>query len=171
LATLEIYYQNNPFLGMCQVKFCLNTLESCTLLYVCVLQCSILAIILFEYLSLDPSAKKNPKLYRRIKFEGCTSALFLTSRAYWPPSGSGVARGGTRPGAHQHTFCSNLKTRIKQKFRSCKVCLKMRSFWKKNYKNRLSVGGSASEPPFASGDWRLRPQTPAVMFPSTIMAC
>jgi len=35
----------------------------------------------------------------------------------------GGASGGTRPGAqalgaHQHAFCSHLKTRFKQKFRS-----------------------------------------------------
>jgi len=34
-------------------------------------------------------------------------------------STSGVARGasgGTRPGAHQHSFCNHLKTHFKQKF-------------------------------------------------------
>jgi len=30
---------------------------------------------------------------------------------------SGVASGGTRPGARQHTFCCHLKTCFKQKFR------------------------------------------------------
>jgi len=40
-----IYYKNNPFLGMFQLKFCLKTFETCSLLYVSVLKCSILAII------------------------------------------------------------------------------------------------------------------------------
>jgi len=30
-------------------------------------------------------------------------------------------------------------------------------------KKYLSVGGSASEPPFASGGWELRPQTPTLL--------
>jgi len=49
LAFLGIYYQNNPFLGKFQLKFCLKTFETCSLLYVSVLKCSILAIILFKY--------------------------------------------------------------------------------------------------------------------------
>jgi len=44
----------------------------------------------------------------------------------------------------------------------------MRIFWKKNCKNRLSVGGSALEPPFASGGWGLSPHTAALLFPPTI---
>jgi len=47
--------QNNPFLIMFQLKFCLKN-ETFLLLYISVLNCSILAIILFEYLLLDPSA-------------------------------------------------------------------------------------------------------------------
>jgi len=59
-------------------------------------------------------------------------------------------------GAQQHTFCSyvffnrNLDQRM----------LKNAYFWKK-CKNRLSVGGSAPEPPFTSGGWGLRFVTPA----------
>jgi len=34
LAIWGIYYQNNLFLGMFQLKFCLKTFESCSLLYV-----------------------------------------------------------------------------------------------------------------------------------------
>jgi len=49
LATLGIYYENNPFLGMFQLKFSLKSFETCSLLYISVLKCSILAIILFEY--------------------------------------------------------------------------------------------------------------------------
>jgi len=49
LAILGIYYQNNSFLGMFQLKFCLKTFETYSLLYVSVLKCSILAIILFKY--------------------------------------------------------------------------------------------------------------------------
>jgi len=44
-----INYQNNPFLGMFQLKFCLKTFETCSLLCVSVLKCRILAIILFKY--------------------------------------------------------------------------------------------------------------------------
>jgi len=50
LAIFEIFYQNNPFLGMFQLKFCLKTFETYILLYVSsVFQCSILATILFKY--------------------------------------------------------------------------------------------------------------------------
>jgi len=63
-ATLGIYYQNNPFLGIFQLKFCLKTFETCSLLYISVLKCSILAIILFEYLSVDPSAKRGPQIFQ-----------------------------------------------------------------------------------------------------------
>jgi len=48
LMTLVIYYQNNLFLGMLQLKFCLKTFETYSLLSISVLKCSILAIILFE---------------------------------------------------------------------------------------------------------------------------
>jgi len=66
--TLGIYYQNNPFFSMFQLKFCLKTFETCcSLLYISVLKCSILAIILFEYLLLDPSVKRGLKLFRRLK--------------------------------------------------------------------------------------------------------
>jgi len=41
-------------------------------------------------------------------------------------------------------------------------------FFGKNVKNRLSVGGSAPEPPLASGIWGLRPQTSALLLPPTI---
>jgi len=44
----------------------------------------------------------------------------------------------------------------------------MRIFWEKNCKNRLSVGGSASEPLFAFRGWGFRPQTPALLLPRTI---
>jgi len=44
--------------------------------------------------------------------------------------------------------------------------LKNTYFLGKNCKNRLSVGGSAPEPPFASGGWGLRPRTPAFFFPA-----
>jgi len=59
LATLRIYYQNNPFLGMFQLKFGLNTYETCSLLYVCVFKFSILAWASAEVL-LDTSAKRGP---------------------------------------------------------------------------------------------------------------
>jgi len=49
LATLGMYYQNNLFLGMFQLKLCLNTFVTCSLSYVRVLKFSILAVILFEY--------------------------------------------------------------------------------------------------------------------------
>jgi len=43
----------------------------------------------------------------------------------------------------------------------------MRIFWKK-CKNRLSVEGSAFEPPLAFGGSGLRPRTPALLLPTTI---
>jgi len=67
-------YQKNPFLGIFQLKFCLNTFETCSLLYVCVLKFSILAIILFECLLFDPSAKRGPKLSRGLKNFRCARA-------------------------------------------------------------------------------------------------
>jgi len=44
----------------------------------------------------------------------------------------------------------------------------MRIFFGKNCKNRLSVGGSTPEPPFAFGGWGLRSQTPALLLPRII---
>jgi len=35
---------------------------------------------------------------------------------------------------------------------------------KKNCKNRLSVGGFAPEPPFATGGWGFRPKPPYCYF-------
>jgi len=46
--------------------------------------------------------------------------------------------------------------------------LKNAYFLGKNCKNRLSVEGSAPEPPFASSGWGLRPQTTAFLLPPTI---
>jgi len=46
--------------------------------------------------------------------------------------------------------------------------LKNAYFLEKDIKNRLSKGGSAPEPPLASGDWGIRPQTPALLLPHTI---
>jgi len=40
------------------MKFCLKTFETCLLLYVSVLECSILAISLFKYEELHPSARR-----------------------------------------------------------------------------------------------------------------
>jgi len=45
--------------------------------------------------------------------------------------------------------------------------LKNAYFLGKNFKNRLSIGGSAPEPPFASGGWGLRLQTTALLLPPT----
>jgi len=44
-----IYYQNNPFLGMFQLKLCPKTFENCLLLQASVLKSNILAIIFFQY--------------------------------------------------------------------------------------------------------------------------
>jgi len=41
----------------------------------------------------------------------------------------------------------------------------------KNCKNRLSVGGSAPEPLFASGGWGLRPQTPELLLQQMFCFC
>jgi len=87
LATLRIYCQNNPFLVMFQLKFCLKIFETCSLLYVSVLKCSILAIILFEYLLLDPSVKKRPKLSRGLKILEVHEPSAPYFRTYGPPSG------------------------------------------------------------------------------------
>jgi len=42
---------------MFQMKFCLKTFEPCSILFVSVLKCSILAIILFNISNLDASAR------------------------------------------------------------------------------------------------------------------
>jgi len=42
------------------------------------------------------------------------------------------------------------------------------AFFGKNAKNRLSDGGSAPEPLFASGGWGFRPQTTALLLPPTM---
>jgi len=41
LGGFGIYYQSNTFLGMFQLKFHLKTFETCSLLYVSELKCSI----------------------------------------------------------------------------------------------------------------------------------
>jgi len=46
--------------------------------------------------------------------------------------------------------------------------LKNAYFLEKDVKNRLSIKGSTSEPPLASGGWELRPQTPALLLLPTI---
>jgi len=59
-----------------QLKFYLKTFETFSLLSISVLKCSILAIILFEYLLLNPSAKKGPKIVQGAKkFQGCMRSL------------------------------------------------------------------------------------------------
>jgi len=72
-----------------------------------------------------------------------------SGRGQWRSKGG---NGGTRPGAHQHTSCSDLKMRFKQKLRP-KYAEKC-AFLEKTVKNRLSVGGTAPEPrlPPAAGD-------------------
>jgi len=44
LAVLGFYYKNNLFLGMFQLKFCLKTFETCSLLYIFLLKFNILEI-------------------------------------------------------------------------------------------------------------------------------
>jgi len=44
----------------------------------------------------------------------------------------------------------------------------MRIFLEKTVKNRRSVEGSAPAPPLASGDWKLCPETPALLLLPTI---
>jgi len=46
--------------------------------------------------------------------------------------------------------------------------LKNAYFLEKDVKYRFSVGGSAPEPPLASGGWGLLPQTPVLLLPPTI---
>jgi len=82
----------------------------------------------------------------------------------------GGASGGTCPiaqalGTHQHTFCSHLKMRFKQKFWSnfAEKCV-----FKKETKNRLSIKGFAPEPSFTSGGWGQSPHTPVLLLPSAI---
>jgi len=88
LATLGIYYQNYPFFDMFQLKFFLNAFETCSLLYVCVLKFSILAIILFEYLLLDPSANQEGAqlVHGAKKFQRCTNPCTLILAPMGPPS-------------------------------------------------------------------------------------
>jgi len=90
---------------------------------------------------------------------------------------SGVARGGasggSRPGvqvlgAHQHTFCSHLKTRFKQKIRQ--NMLKNAYFFEKIVKNRLSVGGSAPRTPVCLRRQGAPPLDPRVGLLPTITA-
>jgi len=49
LAIVGIYFQNNPFLGLFQLKFFPKNFKTCSLLYVSVIKCNILAIIYFKY--------------------------------------------------------------------------------------------------------------------------
>jgi len=46
--------------------------------------------------------------------------------------------------------------------------LKNALFFEKSWKNRRSVGGSASKPPLASGGWGLCPQAPELLFQSPV---
>jgi len=56
---VTLYEQNNPFLGIFQLKSCLNIFETYSLLYVCVLKAFYLAIVLFELFVLGASTKRN----------------------------------------------------------------------------------------------------------------
>jgi len=68
--------------------------------------------------------------------------------------------------AHQHTLLRHLKN----EFFSRNLVQNMPKnayFLEKVCKIAATPGGSAPEPPLAGGGWRLRPQTPALLFPFT----
>jgi len=65
-------------------------------------------------------------------------------------------------GAHQHTSNSNLNTHFKQQFRP--KCAKNAYFLKKKLQKSPQCRLRTM---FASGDWRLRPQTPALLLSPT----
>jgi len=67
----------------------------------------------------------------------------------WRQQGGSARPGVQALGAHQHTFCSRLKRVLSRNLDQ--RMLKVRIFLEKKTKNRLSVGGPASEPPFSSG--------------------
>jgi len=84
---------------------------------------------------------------------------------------SGASRGDLRPGlqaleAHQHTLFKHLKNEFFSR-NSGQNLPKHAYFLVKGCKIAAAPGGSASEPPLASGSWGLRPQTPAFLFPLT----
>jgi len=84
---------------MSQLKFCLKTFETSSLLYVSVRKGYILAIILFEYLLLYPNAKRGPKLFRgRKNFKGARALYPLLSSAYGLPSGVTFLQQCFKPG-------------------------------------------------------------------------
>jgi len=67
---------------MFELKFCLKTFETCSLLYESVLKCCILATILFEYLLLDQSAKGLQIVQRELKNSRRARSLPFTFHAY-----------------------------------------------------------------------------------------
>jgi len=91
-----------------------------------------------------------------------------------PPRGvarGGGASGGTRPGAQTLGRTSILFAVIYKRVLSRNIdqsLLKNAYFLEKTVKNRRSVGGSAPEPPLASGGWGLGSQTPALLLSPTI---
>jgi len=96
-------------------------------------KCSLSIAVKLEYLKSAFKYKLERNTVEIIKYFNITGV-----RLFRVQVNSGVAKGGrgenggTRPGAHdlgahQHTFCSHLKTRFKQK--SDQSSLKMRVFW------------------------------------------
>jgi len=86
------------------------------------------------------------------------------------------ASGGTRPGArllvaYQHTFCSHLKRVLSRNLNQSMLENAYLLEEKKNCKNRLGVGGSSPEPPFAFSGWRLFSQTPALLLRLLLQLC
>jgi len=78
---------------------------------------------------------------------------------------SGVASGGTRPGAQalraqQHIFAVILNVFLSRNLDQSMI--KNEYFWEKSVKIVLAVGGSAPNPSF-------HPQTPALLLPPTII--
>jgi len=87
--------------------------------------------------------------------------------------GSGIARraSGARAlgrrswGRISTLFCSHLKRVLSKNLDQSTF---KNAYFLEKYKNRLSIGGSAPEPPYASGGWGLHPQTPGSLLTSTI---
>jgi len=75
---------------MFQLKFRLKTFETCSLLYVSVLKCRILAIFCLSICYYIQVPRRGPNWQRGKNFQGCTGPLLLTYRAYGLPFGRNI---------------------------------------------------------------------------------
>jgi len=91
---------------------------------------------------------------------GLSPSMGVGSRGQWR---SKEAVGAHALGAQQQLFAVILNVFLSRNLDQS--MLKYAYFLGKNCKNRLSVEGSAPEPPFASEGWGLSPQTPRCYSP------